>query len=82
MGDKTEELNSSEIRLGAYANAFPPQPKDATAYEEFHETRDNLNPETHVIWAEKRLQSDVSIIGGGCGIGPEHIAKLTQHFKS
>ncbi|MGP8307933.1 homocysteine S-methyltransferase family protein [Vibrio sp. YIC-376] len=75
------ELASSEIRIGAYANAFPPQPKDATANDGLDEIRDDLSPEAYLIWAEKWRQSGASIIGGCCGIGPEHIAKLSQHFK-
>ena len=76
-----EELGLSHIRLGVYANAFPPQPKDATANDGLDEIRDDLSPEAYLIWAEKWRQSGASIIGGCCGIGPEHIAKLSQYFK-
>ncbi|BDR16478.1 homocysteine S-methyltransferase family protein [Vibrio sp. STUT-A11] len=76
-----EELGLSHIRLGVYANAFPPQPKDATANDGLDEIRDDLSPDAYLIWAEKWRQSGASIIGGCCGIGPEHIAKLSQHFK-
>ncbi|MCF7481030.1 homocysteine S-methyltransferase family protein [Vibrio sp. J1-1] len=75
------ELGLSHIRLGVYANAFPPQPKDATANDGLDEIRDDLSPEAYLIWAEKWRQSGASIIGGCCGIGPEHIAKLSQYFK-
>ncbi|MEE3876938.1 MULTISPECIES: homocysteine S-methyltransferase family protein [Vibrio] len=76
-----EEIGLSHIRLGVYANAFPPQPKDATANDGLDEIRDDLSPDAYLIWAEKWRQSGASIIGGCCGIGPEHIAKLSQHFK-
>ncbi|MEI8597051.1 homocysteine S-methyltransferase family protein [Vibrio sp. M60_M31a] len=39
-----EELGLSHIRLGVYANAFPPQPKDATANDGLDEIRDDFKP--------------------------------------
>lgn len=80
--DTLKKLDLTEIRLGAYANAFPPQPKDATANDGLDELRPDLTPEAYLPWADKWRACGASIIGGCCGIGPEHIAKLSEHFKS
>ncbi|MDW6005311.1 homocysteine S-methyltransferase family protein [Vibrio mangrovi] len=75
------ELGKDDIRLGAYANAFAPQKKDAAANEEIDEVRADLTPPAYVAWAEKWRSQGASLIGGCCGIGAEHIAELSQHLK-
>lgn len=75
------KLGLSTIRLGAYANAFPPQPKDATANDGLDEIRDDLTPSAYLEWAKKWRAAGASVLGGCCGIGPEHIAQLHHYFK-
>lgn len=70
-----------DILLGAYANAFPPQPKNATANDGLDEIRQDLNPAQYFTWAKKWQQAGATIIGGCCGIGPEHIALLSENFR-
>lgn len=79
----SQQLSSGDdsIRLGAYANAFPPQPKDATANDGLDELRDDLSPDEYLVWAKKWQQQGASLIGGCCGIGPEHIGKLASFLK-
>ena len=71
---------ATKIQVGAYANAFPPQTKQATANEDLDEIRDDLSPEAYLVWANKWCQQGATLIGGCCGIGPEHISKLRRHF--
>lgn len=66
--------------VGAYANAFPPQPKNATANDGLDEIRQDLNPQQYLLWTEKWVESGAAIIGGCCGIGPEHIQTLAEKF--
>ena len=75
-----QNKGASQIKLGAYANAFPPQPKDATANDGLDEVRDDLTPPAYLAWAQKWQTQGASLIGGCCGIGPEHIQELSQHF--
>ncbi|WGY44761.1 homocysteine S-methyltransferase family protein [Vibrio sp. ABG19] len=75
-----DTAGAQQVQLGAYANAFPPQPKDATANDGLDELRADLTPPAYLLWAEKWQQQGASLIGGCCGIGPEHIAALHQHF--
>lgn len=78
--DCLQKLAAEQIQIGAYANAFPPQPKDATANEGLDELRKDLDPEAYLEWAKQWQQSGASLIGGCCGIGPEHINKLNHYF--
>ncbi|PJG82250.1 homocysteine S-methyltransferase family protein [Caviibacterium pharyngocola] len=76
------EHNATQIRIGAYANAFAPQPKDATANDGLDEVRRDLDPEAYLTWAKKWADCGASIIGGCCGIGIDHIRHLAAHFKA
>ncbi|MCO8168205.1 homocysteine S-methyltransferase family protein [Pseudomonas sp. 21LCFQ02] len=71
------ELNV-QIGVGAYANAFPPQPKDATANDGLDELREDLDPQGYQQWAADWVKRGATHIGGCCGIGPEHIAVLAE----
>ncbi|WP_288100829.1 homocysteine S-methyltransferase family protein [Pseudomonas sp.] len=66
------------IQIGAYANAFPPQPKEATANDGLDPLRDDLDPPGYLQWAADWRKRGASHLGGCCGIGPEHIAVLAQ----
>jgi len=74
----TKTLTNQNIQIGAYANAFPPQKKDATANDGLDELRADLTPETYLVWAEKWKSQGATLIGGCCGIGPEHIEAMKQ----
>jgi len=71
-------LNAEHIEIGAYANAFSPQPKDAKANETLNEIRPDLTPSSYLSWAQKWVQEGATLIGGCCGIGPEHIHVLSE----
>ena len=74
-------LGAKNIEIGAYANAFPPQPKDATANEGLNELRADLTPSSYLDWARQWIQDGATLIGGCCGIGPEHIAVLSEKLS-
>jgi len=74
-----ERLNA-DIAIGAYANAFPPQPKEAKANDGLDELREDLDPPGYLVWARDWQQRGASLIGGCCGIGPEHIAELKRNL--
>lgn len=71
-------LGQPNFPLGAYANAFQPQAKDAQANSDVSAIRDDLNPSDYLSWAEQWQKAGASLIGGCCGIGPEHIAVLSK----
>ncbi|MEN2827300.1 hypothetical protein LGIHADK_00762 [Mannheimia haemolytica] len=75
------ELKATHIRTGAYANAFAPQPKDATANDGLDEVRQDLTLEAYLGWAKKWTEQGATIIGGCCGIGVEYIETLAKNLK-
>ena len=66
----------SAIRIGVYANAFPPMAADAEANAGLSPIRADLTPEGYGRFAAAWHGAGASILGGCCGIGPEHIAAL------
>ncbi|MER8324737.1 homocysteine S-methyltransferase family protein [Acinetobacter baumannii] len=74
-------LIPESVKIGAYANAFPPQDESATANDGLDEIRKDLDAPTYLAFAKQWQQAGASLVGGCCGIGPEHIAELSQFFK-
>ena len=74
-------IGAGEQGLGVYANAFPPQPKDATANDGLDPIREDLTPEAYVRFAQAWVEAGADIIGGCCGVGPEHIAALALQLE-
>jgi len=68
------------VELGVYANAFPPMSAEAEANSTLLEIRSDLGPESYLHWSRSWVAAGASIVGGCCGIGPEHIAQLHTHL--
>jgi S-methylmethionine-dependent homocysteine/selenocysteine methylase len=68
------------IELGVYANAFPPVSAEAEANSTLLEIRRDLGPESYLHWSRSWVAAGARIIGGCCGIGPEHIEQLHLHL--
>jgi len=66
------------LPIGVYANAFPPQPQEATANDGLDPLRSDLTPRGYLGWVESWRERGASIVGGCCGIGPEHIAAMRE----
>jgi len=64
------------VQVGVYANAFPPQTADAEANSGLDPIRADLTPAGYARFAAAWQAAGASIIGGCCGIGPEHIAAI------
>ncbi|HDS1061919.1 homocysteine S-methyltransferase family protein [Pseudomonas putida] len=71
-----------ELALGVYANAFAPVREDAQANETLLDIRGDLGPEAYLQWAQQWVEEGAGIVGGCCGIGPEHIARLDEHLQA
>jgi S-methylmethionine-dependent homocysteine/selenocysteine methylase len=69
------DARGAKARIGVYANAFPPQ-RDEAANEGLSDIRADLGPERYAQFAKDWLQHGADIIGGCCGIGPEHVAPI------
>jgi S-methylmethionine-dependent homocysteine/selenocysteine methylase len=75
MGNQAKDL-----AIGVYANAFPPQKEEAAANEDLLPLRADLDPEGYLDWVRVWAEGGASIIGGCCGIGPEHIELLAAEM--
>ncbi|WP_420382393.1 homocysteine S-methyltransferase family protein [Novosphingobium sp.] len=67
---------TTDLAIGVYANAFPPQGDEAEANSTLHDIRADLDPAGYARFARAWREAGASIVGGCCGIGPEHIAAL------
>lgn len=72
----------TELPVGVYANAFAPQKKDAQANTTILESRSDLDPSGYLAFADDWRRRGATIIGGCCGIGPEHITELATTLKT
>ena len=68
----------TDLRIGAYANAFAPGPKEAQANADLSEIRGDLTPSGYLAWVNDWIDRGASIVGGCCGIGPEHIGAIRE----
>jgi S-methylmethionine-dependent homocysteine/selenocysteine methylase len=73
-----DEAGRPEIGLGVYANAFQPEPPSDEPYAGISELRDDLAPENYLLWVRNWVGAGATIVGGCCGIGPEHIAAIRR----
>lgn len=74
--DALPSAASAHVQVGAYANAFPPQPATASANADLSPLRADLGPQDYLTWVRRWLADGAEIVGGCCGVGPEHIALM------
>jgi S-methylmethionine-dependent homocysteine/selenocysteine methylase len=64
-----------------YANAFVEHEGEA-ANANLHLLRDDVTPESYLAWAERWVAAGASMVGGCCGVGPEHVSALSAHLAA
>ncbi|MBX9458532.1 MAG: homocysteine S-methyltransferase family protein [Rhizobium sp.] len=74
-------LGDATIGIGVYANAFASEADDAAANETLHGIRADLTPPLYLGWAKRWVDAGASMVGGCCGISPEHIGELARALK-
>lgn len=62
--------------IGVYANAFLADDGDNDANADVSPLRADVTPDRYADWAREWRGRGASLIGGCCGIGPEHIHRL------
>lgn len=72
----------AHVGLGVYANAFVPEPPSDEPYAGISELRADLDPENYLKWIERWVSDGATIVGGCCGIGPEHIAAISRYRET
>lgn len=73
LADRPEPL-----QIGVYANAFDPEDTDTAANEGLSAVRQDTTPAYYLTLAQSWCAAGASIVGGCCGIGPEHIRALAE----
>ena len=79
---KTVSEAGTPAYIGVYANAFAPEPPSDTPYAGISDIRADLDPENYLKWIERWLSDGASVVGGCCGIGPEHIDAIRSFRKA
>lgn len=77
-----EARAATGLELGVYANAFEPGDSTGGANVGLSRLRADTDPQGYLEWARQWVDLGASLVGGCCGIGPEHIACLSAAFKS
>lgn len=72
-----ETLGDARVQIGVYANGFDQAELDLPANKGLSGMRDDLGPQRYLAFAKQWAASGASIIGGCCGVGPEHITALS-----
>lgn len=70
--------HNASLTLGAYANSFSEIKREHDANAMLSTLRKDVSPNKYRSFAERWVDAGASIIGGCCGIGPEHIAELNK----
>ncbi len=70
----------ADVPLGAYANAFSSKGESVQANQEVSDLRKDLDASAYLDFARDWAARGATVIGGCCGIGPEHIAALRAEF--
>ncbi len=71
------EQSGKSLTIGIYANSFAPIKSGHQANETIQAMR-HFSPEDYLSFAQSWYQSGARIIGGCCGITPEHIEALAS----
>lgn len=80
---KAKAIINKDIQIGVYANAFTDSKNDdSKANETVSKIRDDMTEEAYLKYSKEWADYGATIIGGCCGIGPEHIKVLSDHFTS
>lgn len=74
-------LEHEAIEIGVYANGFAHSDKAVDANAGLRQIRADLDPPHYLEWAKKWVASGATMVGGCCGIGPDHIAALSKGLR-
>lgn len=75
---RVRDGSGASLELGVYANAFEPERSSRAANDGLSGLRADLEPDGYARFAQTWAEAGASLIGGCCGIGPEHIKRLAD----
>lgn len=71
-------LDGEAMDIGVYANGFAHSDEEIDANAGLRQIRTDLDPPRYLDWAKKWVAAGANMVGGCCGIGPEHIRALAD----
>ena len=74
-------LGTEAMDIGVYANGFAHSEEKIDANAGLRQIRTDLDPPHYLGWAQKWVGSGATVVGGCCGIGPEHILALAKGLE-
>jgi S-methylmethionine-dependent homocysteine/selenocysteine methylase len=74
-------LGQEAMEIGVYANGFAHTEEQVDANAGLRQIRHDLDPPRYLDWAKKWVASGATMVGGCCGIGPEHIRTLSEGLQ-
>lgn len=77
-----EQVDGPGPAIGAYANGFPPKPEGYAPNRAILGRRDDLTPAGYAEHVDRWVDGGATIVGGCCGIHPEHIAELARRYRT
>jgi len=69
---------TEDVQLGVYANNFTPIGDLHEANNEVSGIREDVTPQKYSEFATSWINTGASIVGGCCGVSPEHIKALAE----
>ncbi len=73
---------ATRLTIGVYANAFVMDVDDSAANAGLHDIRKDVTPERYLELARQWVDAGASLVGGCCGVGPEHISALSAELSA
>jgi homocysteine S-methyltransferase len=67
--------------IGGYPNAFDERANDGASNATLHSMREDMTPSQYALLALEWQQLGANVLGGCCGIEPEHIQALSQQLS-
>ena len=78
----TPQHGAAPPMIGVYGNAFPlMDDKYEGANANIHQLREDITPENYLHFARHWAEIGADIIGGCCGVAPDHISLLAKALK-
>ncbi len=82
LDEIAKQYGKAETLVGVYANAFPLMDENYEGSNAaVHKLRADITPENYTRFAREWAAHGADIIGGCCGISPEHIAHLFRALR-
>jgi S-methylmethionine-dependent homocysteine/selenocysteine methylase len=77
------EVTDGRAQVGGYANRFvSDHTESGAANDQLSRFRDDLDPDEYGALVEGWIGRGATIVGGCCGMGPEHIERISQLVAS